>query len=131
MAKNVRKLIGVEIIEEAIEAAKRNATRNGYKNTEFYAGDASKLASDLAKRELHSDVIVVDPPRKGITPEVIDACVTMAPERIVYVSCNVATLARDIALFKEKGYSVTKLRFVDLFPRTVHLEAVALLTRNK
>ncbi|MBE6114871.1 MAG: 23S rRNA (uracil(1939)-C(5))-methyltransferase RlmD [Erysipelotrichaceae bacterium] len=131
MASDVRKLIGVEIIEEAIEAAKRNASRNEYHNTEFYAGDASKLASDLAKRELHSDVIVVDPPRKGITPEVIDACVTMAPERIVYVSCNVATLARDIALLKEKGYRTTKLRFVDLFPRTVHLEAVALLTRDK
>lgn len=129
MANDVDRVIGVEIIEEAIEAAKRNATRNGYTNTEFYAGDASKLASDLAKRNLKPEVIVVDPPRKGITQDVIDACVTMNPSRVVYVSCNVATLARDVELFSKVGYEITKFTTVDLFPRTSHVEAVALLER--
>lgn len=130
MAKEVKHVIGVEIIEEAIEAAKRNATRNGYSNTEFYAGDASKLAVDLAKRNLKSDVIVVDPPRKGITQEVIDACVVMNPSRIVYVSCNVATLARDVELFAKVGYDLVKFTTVDLFPRTTHVECVGLLVRK-
>lgn len=129
MASDVSKVIGVEIIEEAIEAAKRNATRNGYTNTEFYAGDASKLASDLARRDLKPEVIVVDPPRKGITEDVIGACVTMNPSRIVYVSCNVATLARDVELFSKVGYQITKFTTVDLFPRTSHVEAVALLKK--
>lgn len=130
MAKDVKQVIGVEIIEEAIEAAKRNAARNGYTNTEFYAGDASKLASDLAKRNLKSDVIVVDPPRKGITQEVIDACVSMNPKWIVYVSCNVATLARDVELFSKEGYELEKFACVDLFPRTVHVECVGLLSKK-
>ncbi|MDO4459939.1 MAG: 23S rRNA (uracil(1939)-C(5))-methyltransferase RlmD [Clostridia bacterium] len=129
MAKNCEKLIGVEIIDAAIENAKVNAAENGIENAEFICGDAAKAAEVLAKRGEKPDVIVIDPPRKGCAAELIDTIANMAPERVVYVSCDPATLARDLKIFDEKGYKTKKVTPVDLFPGTAHCESVALLER--
>ena len=129
MADKCRELIGVEIVPEAIENAKKNADHNGINNARFICGDASKAADRLGKEGIRPDVIIVDPPRKGLTPELIDTIVEMSPERVVYVSCDPATLARDLALFKEKDYSVKEITPVDMFPRTAHVETVVLITK--
>lgn len=131
MAKNTSRLIGVEVIPEAVENAHRNAERNGIKNAEFLCADAGKAAAQLASAGIHPDVVVVDPPRKGCGNEAIEAIVKMAPKRIVMVSCNSATAARDCAMFTERGYIVSKLRAVDMFPRTGHVECVVLMSRVK
>lgn len=129
MAKNARKLVGVEIIPQAIENAKENAKNNGITNAEFICGDAAKAAEKLKKSGETPDVIIVDPPRKGLAAELIDTISQLDPKRVVYVSCDCATLARDIRLFGEKGYCVQKLTPVDLFPRTAHVECVVLMSR--
>lgn len=129
MAKNARKLIGVEIIPQAIENARENAKNNGITNAEFICGDAAKAAEELKHRGETPDVIIVDPPRKGLAAELIDTISNFDPKRVVYVSCDCATLARDIKLFGEKGYCVQKLTPVDLFPRTAHVESVVLMSR--
>ena len=129
MAGKVSKLIGVEIIPQAIENAKENAKRNNISNAEFICADAGKAAQELAKRGLRPDAVVVDPPRKGLSQECIEEVTKMAPERVVYVSCNVATQARDLAIFKELGYEAKTAVAVDMFPRTEHIETVCLLTR--
>ena len=127
MADKIKKLYGVEIIEPAIINARKNASLNGIENVNFEAGDASILAKRLASQNVKPDVIVVDPPRKGISEDVIEACNTMNPKRIVYVSCNVATLARDIEIFERTtNYRLVKAQMVDLFKRTNHVEAVSL-----
>ena len=132
MADKTKMLYGVEIIEPAIINAKKNATLNNISNAHFEAGDASILAKKLANENILPDVIVVDPPRKGISEDVIEACSTMNPKRIVYVSCNVATLARDIEIFERTtSYRLTKVQMVDLFPRTNHVECVALFSKTK
>ncbi|MBQ1410864.1 MAG: 23S rRNA (uracil(1939)-C(5))-methyltransferase RlmD [Oscillospiraceae bacterium] len=123
--------IGVELVPEAIEDAKQNALRNGVENTAFFCADAGEAAEKLCADGARPDVIVVDPPRKGLAPEVIETMVTMAPERIVYVSCDPATLARDVKLFSERGYSLTRAEAFDLFPRTFHVETVVLMSRVK
>ncbi|MBQ3264158.1 MAG: 23S rRNA (uracil(1939)-C(5))-methyltransferase RlmD [Ruminococcus sp.] len=130
MADSCKHLIGVEIIPEAIENAKRNAERNGIHNTRFICADASQAAATLRKEGVRPDVIVVDPPRKGLTPELIDTIVQMAPKRVVYVSCDPATLARDLKLFTENNYSVREITPVDMFPRTSHVEAVVMMSRK-
>lgn len=130
MADRCRELIGVEIIPEAIENAKRNAARNGVRNARFLCGDAVKAAETLRAEGIRPDVIVVDPPRKGLTPELINTIVQMAPERVVYVSCDPATLARDLKLFSEKDYSVKEITPCDMFPRTAHVEAVVMMSRK-
>lgn len=129
MAHKAKKLIGVEIIPQAIENAKKNAALNGITNAEFICGDAADAAVELKKREESPDIIIVDPPRKGLSAPLIDTISEFAPKRVVYVSCDCATLARDIKIFGEKGYEVLKLTPVDLFPRTAHVESVALLTK--
>ncbi len=129
MAKECKKLIGVEIIPEAIENAKINAKRNGIDNARFICGDAEKAAAKLKKEGITPDVIVVDPPRKGLTEKLIDTIVEMSPKRVVYVSCDPATLARDLKQFEDLQYSVKEITPVDLFPRTAHVESVALLTK--
>ncbi len=127
MADSIAELYGVEIIEPAIENAKVNAKLNGIENAHFEAGDASILAAKLADKKIKPDVIVVDPPRKGISEDVIEAMKKMNPKRIVYVSCNVATLARDSEIIERTSlYKLKKLQMVDLFPRTNHVECVAL-----
>lgn len=128
-AHRVKRLIGVEIVPEAVENAKRNAAENGIKNAEFFCADAGAAAVHFAKEGIRPDVIVVDPPRKGLDENVIRAIRKMAPERLIMVSCNPATAARDTALLKEQGYAVEKIIPVDMFPRTAHVETVVLLSK--
>ena len=130
MAKDFGKVIGVEIVPEAVRDAIHNAEINGIDNAEFYNFDASCAAELFKEKEINADVIVLDPPRKGCSYELVDAVCQAAPERIVYVSCDPATLARDCKRFLEYGYGVKKLTAVDLFPRTVHVESVALLIKE-
>lgn len=127
MAGGAGRVIGAEIVPEAIEDARENARRNGIENVEFFCGDAAQLAADFAGRGLHPDVICVDPPRKGLAPEVIAAAAQMAPQRVVYVSCDPGTLGRDVKRFAEYGYRVQRAAACDLFPRTRHVETVCLL----
>ena len=132
MACLAKQIIGVEIVPEAIEDAKFNAKANGIENAEFYCGDALFAAKQLAQKDIHPDVVVLDPPRKGIDSQLVDIITDeFAPERVVYVSCDPATLARDIFLFEQKGYKAIKVQPVDLFPRTPHVESVALLTKSR
>ncbi len=129
MADKVKSLIGIEIIPQAIENAKTNAKLNGTANAEFICADAAEGAKLLEKRGIKPDVIVLDPPRKGCDRDLIDTIEKMAPQRIVYVSCDSATLARDLAVFKEKNYITKRVAAVDMFPRTPHVEAIALITK--
>jgi 23S rRNA (uracil1939-C5)-methyltransferase len=129
MANNARQVIGVEIVEAAVEDARRNAEQNQIKNARFFCGDASEAAEKLQKEGIQPDVVILDPPRKGCGEELIRTVVKMTPERIVYVSCDPATLARDLKLFTELGYSLRSLQPVDMFPRTPHVEAVCLLSK--
>jgi len=128
MAAHAGRVIGAEIVPEAIEDAKENALRNGIENAEFFCGDASDVAAKLAREHLRPDVITVDPPRKGLAPDVIEAIAQMAPQKVVYVSCDSATMARDVKRFAELGYIAKRACAVDLFPRADHVEAVCLLT---
>lgn len=130
MAKSCKKLIGVEIVKEAIEDAKYNAKLNGINNAEFICSDAIEAAEHLAKNDELPDVVIVDPPRKGCAIEVIDIILKMKPQRLVYVSCDPATLARDLKVFVEKGYIIKEITPVDMFPRTSHVESVCLLMRK-
>lgn len=129
MAKKVKSLIGVEIIPEAVEDAKINAEINGITNAEFICGDAPEAAKILKNRGIKPDVIIIDPPRKGCAPELLQTIVEMNPDRLIYVSCDPATLARDCAILKDMGYETTKATAVDMFPRTSHVECVVLLSR--
>lgn len=130
LSRQAGKAVGVEIIPQAIEDARQNAIRNGVENVEFFCADAKIAAERLCAEGAFPDVIVVDPPRKGLAAEVIDAMVQMAPARIVYVSCDPATLARDVKLLSEKGYALTHAEAFDLFPRTYHVETVVQLVRK-
>lgn len=129
MAGGAGRVIGAEIVPEAIEDARENARRNGIENVEFFCGDAAQLAADFAGRGLRPDVICVDPPRKGLAPEVIAAAAQMAPQRVVYVSCDPGTLGRDVKRFAEYGYRVQRAAACDLFPGTRHIETVVLLSK--
>ena len=131
MAGGAGRVIGAEIVPEAIEDARENARRNGIENVEFFCGDAAQLAADFAGRGLRPDVICVDPPRKGLAPEVIAAAAQMAPQRVIYVSCDPGTLGRDVKRFAEYGYRVQRAAACDLFPRTRHIETVVLLSHKK
>lgn len=130
MAKSAKQVIGVEIIPQAIENAIENARLNGIENVRFICDDAKGAAKTLYDEGIRPDVIVVDPPRKGCSREVLETISKMSPDRVVYVSCDPATLARDCAVFSELGYDVSRLSAVDMFPRTVHVESVALLKRR-
>lgn len=130
MADRVRKLIGVEIVPEAIENAKKNAERMGVMNADFFCGDAAVAAETLRERGLKPDVVILDPPRKGCSEETLEAVAKMEPERIVMVSCNTATMARDLKLLETLGYQTKKVQPVDLFPRTANCEAVAEIVKK-
>lgn len=130
LARRARHVIGGEIVPEAIRDAEDSARRNGVENVEFLCGDASRLAAELRQRGLRPDVICVDPPRKGLAPDVVEAAASMTPGRIVYVSCDPATLARDVARFAPLGYCPVRACAVDLFPGTAHVETVVLLSRE-
>ena len=132
MADQCRELIGVEIVPEAIESAKANAARMGEAvaaKSRFFCADAGQAATQLAAEGLHPDIVMLDPPRKGCDEATLSAVVRMAPRRVVYVSCNPATAARDAAWLEQNGYHAEKVQPVDLFPRTKHCEAVLLLTK--
>ena len=132
MADQCRELIGVEIVPEAIESAKANAARMGETvaaKSRFFCADAGQAATQLAAEGLHPDIVMLDPPRKGCDEATLSAVVRMAPRRVVYVSCNPATAARDAAWLEKNGYHAEKVQPVDLFPRTKHCEAVLLLTK--
>ena len=131
MADRAKKLIGAEIVPPAVKNARENARANGISNVEFFCGDASDIAAKLAADDLRPDVICVDPPRKGLAPEVIDAVARMGPQRIVYVSCDPATLGRDVKLLEQRGYKARRAAAVDLFPGTAHVETVCLLESAK
>lgn len=129
MADNVETLIGVEIVPEAIEDAKTNAALNGIGNAEFLCADAAQAARELRERGVTPDAVILDPPRKGCDETLPEIIAGMGPERIVYVSCDPATLARDCARFAALGYAVKQAVPFDLFPRTVHIETVVLMIR--
>lgn len=125
----IGRLTGVEIVPEAVENARANARRNGMENAEFFCADASGAAKRLAAEGMRPDVIIVDPPRKGCGAEVLDAIIEMAPEKVVMISCNPSTAARDCNVLCQKGYTLQKYQGVDLFPRTGHVETVVLLSK--
>ena len=138
LAGSAKKVCGVEIVPQAIEDAKKNAKRNGITNAEFFVGKAEEVLPEFYEKMskeanssdlLHPDVIVVDPPRKGCDEACLDTMLKMQPERIVYVSCDSATMARDVKILCEGGYELKKVRPVDQFGHTVHVETVCLLSK--
>ena len=130
LAQKAKKVYGVEIVEDAIKDARINAKLNNLVNTEFFVGKAEEVVPKLYKDGKTANVVVVDPPRKGCEESVLDTIVSMNPDRVVYVSCNPSTLARDLAYLDERGYKCKEIQPVDMFPHTMHVECVALLTRN-
>jgi 23S rRNA (uracil1939-C5)-methyltransferase len=129
-ARHAKKVIGVEIVEQAIEDAKMNAQRNNISNAEFYADSAENIVPKLIESGERPDVVILDPPRKGSDEKTLSALIKAAPKRIVYVSCNPATLARDAAFLAERGYALENACGFDLFPRTMHVETVAIMRKN-
>ncbi len=130
MAHRVKTLIGVEIVAPAVEDAGRNAAANGITNARFLCADAAKAAKQLEKEGIRPTVVIVDPPRKGCDKALIETIARMTPDRVVYVSCDPATLARDCAVFAQCGYETTDVTPCDMFPRTAHVETVALLSKR-
>ena len=131
LAQRAKKVYGIEIVEEAIKDAKRNAEINNLDNVEFYVGKAEDVVPKMYKQGKRANVVVVDPPRKGCDEKVLDTIVSMQPDRVVYVSCNPSTLARDLAYLNEKGYKCLEVQPVDMFPHSVHIENVALIVKDK
>ncbi len=129
-ARHARQVYGIEIVEDAVKDAWKNAERNGVSNIRFFAADARQGAQRLIDNKIHADAVIVDPPRKGCSKETLDAILKIAPDRIVYVSCDPATLARDCRYLNENSYAVEKVQPVDMFPMTVHVETVCLLTHK-
>ena len=128
MARHCRQVTGIEIVPAAVRNARENAKRNRIENAVFYEGKAEELLPQMVRQGLRPEVIVVDPPRKGLEPSVISAVAQAGPDRLVYVSCNPATLARDAALLSEQGYEIQRVQPVDMFPYTSHVETVVLMT---
>lgn len=129
LAKAAKRVIGAEIVPPAIRDAKENALRNHVENAEFFCGDAADIAAKLESDGLRPDVVTVDPPRKGLAPEVIASVAAMGPEKVVYVSCDPATLGRDVKIFREFGYEAKRAAAVDMFPGTAHVETICLLSK--
>lgn len=130
VAKHVKAVRGIEVVRDAIKDAKDNAKLNGIDNAKYYLGKAEEVMPRWAKQGLKTDVVFVDPPRKGLTPEFIDATVKTGPKKVVYISCNPATMVRDLQLFQEQGYEFDRIDPVDMFPQTPHVEAVTVLTKK-
>lgn len=130
LAKNAKKVYGVEIVEDAIKDAEKNAKLNEIDNAEFFVGKAEEVVPKLYKEGKTANIVVVDPPRKGCDEKVLDTIVHMKPERVVYVSCNPSTLARDLKYLDERGYKCLEAQPVDMFPHTTHVETVCLLSKQ-
>ena len=131
LSDHAKKVLGAEIVPEAIDDARENAARNGVKNAEFFCGDASDVAKKLARENLRPDVITVDPPRKGLAADVVEIIAEMQPGRVVYVSCDSATMARDVKRLADLGYTAQRACAVDMFPRADHVETVVLLSKGE
>ncbi|EHJ51737.1 23S rRNA (uracil(1939)-C(5))-methyltransferase RlmD [Streptococcus macacae] len=129
-AKQVKAVYGVEIVKEAVQDARENAVLNGISNAVYTANSAEKAMAQWSNENIQPDLVVVDPPRKGLTESFIKASADMQPQKIVYISCNPATMARDIKLYQELGYKLKKVQPVDLFPQTHHIECVSLLVKE-
>jgi len=130
LAKQAKEVIGIEIVEAAVKDAQMNALDNNIKNASFYAGKAEEVFPELYKEGRKAEVVVVDPPRKGLDSQVIDTIAEMKPQKIVYVSCNPNTLARDVKALTEKGYILNQVQPVDMFPHSMHVETVVLMSRK-
>ncbi|KZS47046.1 RNA methyltransferase [Paenibacillus glucanolyticus] len=130
LAQHAKKVYGVEIVKEAIEDARANAELNGMNHVEFEVGASEDVIPRWKEQGIEADVIVVDPPRKGCDPRLLETILEMKPERVVYVSCNPSTLARDLRILEDGGYRMVEVTPVDMFPHTVHVESVALLVRD-
>ena len=130
MADSCKQLIGAEIVEDAVKDANENAKANGIENARFICGDASDAAFQLEKEALKPDCVILDPPRKGCGEELVKTISRMSPSRVVYVSCDPATLARDLKFFTENGYTPKEITPCDMFSGTSHVESVALIERN-
>ena len=131
LSDHAKKVLGAEIVPEAIDDARENAARNGVKNAEFFCGDASDVAKKLARENLRPDVITVDPPRKGLAADVVESIAEMQPQRVVYVSCDSATMARDVKRLADLGYTAQRACAVDMFPRADHVETFVLLSKGE
>ena len=131
LARRAKRVVAAEIVPEAVENARANARRNGVENVEFICADAAEAAARYERAGKRPDAVVVDPPRKGMSEEALDRCAAMRPERIVYVSCDCATLARDAKRLAAKGYKAQRARCVDMFPATGHVETVMLFLREE
>ncbi|MFO7886668.1 MAG: 23S rRNA (uracil(1939)-C(5))-methyltransferase RlmD, partial [Eubacteriales bacterium] len=129
MAKKAKKVYGIEILEEAVEKANENAELNNLKNCEFITGDVLEKIDELKHSHINPDVIILDPPRQGLHPKVIQKILRIQPERFVYVSCKPTSMRNDLPVFLENGYKVVKTRCVDMFPQTGHTETVVLLEK--
>lgn len=130
VAKHVKEVRGMEVVKPAVDDANNNARLNGIENAKYVVGKAEEIMPQWAADGLKTDVIFVDPPRKGLTPEFIEAAVNTAPQKIVYISCNPATMVRDLQLFQKKGYDFKRIDPVDMFPQTPHVEAVTVLEKK-
>ncbi len=131
LAQKAKKVYGIEIVEEAIKDAKKNAKINNLDNVEFYVGKAEEVVPKMYKQGKRANVVVVDPPRKGCDEKVLDTIISMQPDRVVYVSCNPSTLARDLNYLDERGYTCLEVQPVDMFPHSVHIENVALIVLSR
>ena len=131
MAQKAKRALGIEIVPSAIRDAKKNAQANHIENADFLLGDAAVEMPKLAADGLRPDVVILDPPRAGCEERVLAAIVKVKPERVVYVSCNPATLARDLAYLYEQGFTIDRVQPCDMFSRTHHVETVVKLTRKK
>jgi len=130
LAKQAKKVYGVEIVPDAIKNAKENAKVNNIENTEFFVGKAEDVITEqFNNNKIKPDIIVVDPPRKGCDKKLLDTMIKMSPKKIIYVSCDPATLARDVKVLVENGYLLEVVQPVDMFPQTVHVETVVLMSR--
>ena len=127
LAPVAKKVVGVEIIEEAVEAARENAQLNGLENCKFWAGDVLKVIDELGEVP---DLIMLDPPRDGVNPKALRKIIDFGVNRMVYIACKPTSLARDLEMLQGRGYKVEKIACVDLFPNTVHVETVCLLSRK-
>ena len=130
LAQSAKMVYGVEIVEDAVENAKANAELNKIENAKFFCGDCPKIVKELVANGVGADVVIVDPPRKGCDDSLLDLIKTISPKKVVYVSCNSATLARDVDILSQYGYKLKKLSAVDMFPQTAHVECVALLVNE-
>ena len=128
LAPVAKKVVGVEIVEEAVEAAKENAKLNGLDNCKFWAGDVLKVIDDLGEVP---DLIMLDPPRDGVHPKALEKIIGFGVDKMVYIACKPTSLARDLEMLQGRGYKVERIACVDLFPNTYHVETIAILVKTK